>query len=397
MDDARNSNNKLQDSELMVRMLFESAPQGILAINADGRVVLANTMVEKMFGYSANELIDYPLEHLIPENSKQPHQEHQKAFFANPKKRPMGIGVDLEGQRKDGTRFPIEVGLSYVDASDGTLGVAFVSDITARKNAEEFLHRSELHHRELMEHMHEGLAYCRMLFENGLGSDFVYIMVNDRFEILTGLRDVAGKRVTEVIPRIRELDPDLLEIYARVSLTGSSEKFEMFLNSLQQWYLVSVYSPEKGFFVAIFDVIDERKRTEYLLHKREIELGALSSNAQDVVVRFDRDLRYTYVNARTEKETGLQQKTMVGKTPGELAIPEAVANLVTRSVRRVFETGLPSVTELSYPSPGGVTHWEASFIPEFVEKGEVRSVLNVARDITEKLSLIHISEPTRPY
>jgi len=108
---------------------------------------------------------------------------------------------------------------------------------------------------------------------------------------------------------------------------------------------------------------------------------------QDVIVRFDRDMRYTYVNARVEKETGLQQETMVGKTPGELRLPTPVVDIVTRAVRSVFETGRPYVTELSYPSPGGVTNWEASFIPEFGENGAVQSVLNIARDITDKKRL----------
>src|SRR6185436_6579169 len=162
---------------------------------------------------------------LVPMDVQQRHGEHHKAFFADPKTRPMGLGLDLEGQRKDGSRFPIEVSLNTIETSEGRLGVAFVSDITERKRAEEALHQSELQYRGLFEHMHEGLAYCKMIFENGLGSDFIYLAINERFEILTGLKDVTGKRVTEVIPRIRELDPDLLEIYARVALTGTPEKF----------------------------------------------------------------------------------------------------------------------------------------------------------------------------
>jgi len=272
MEDARKFGDVLQRSEFTVRALLESAAQAILAINVEGRLVLANPMVEKMFGYSQNELIGQPLELLLPKDSRRRHQDHQTAFFANPQKRPMGLGLDLEGQRKDGSRFPIEVSLNHVDTSEGRLGVAFVSDITERKRAEESLRQSELQYRELFEHMHEGLAYCKMIFENGFGSDFIYLTVNERFEMLTGLKDVKGKKVTEVIPHIRELDPGLLEIYARVSLTGIPEKFEMFVNSLGQWYMVSVYSPEKGYFVAVFDVIDERRQMEDTLRQSEERL-----------------------------------------------------------------------------------------------------------------------------
>jgi PAS domain S-box-containing protein len=269
MGDAPKRGKLLQLGESTIRSILESAAQGILAINADGRLVLANNMALKMFGYNPNELLYQPLELLIPENLKHRHLKHQKGYFANPKNRPMGIGLDLEGRRKDGSRFPIQVSLSYVDTDEGRLGIAFIIDLTERKRAEELSHRSELLNRELIEHMSEGVAYCKMLFENGEGSDFVYLMVNQRFDILTGLKDVTGKRVTEVIPGIRELDPGVFEIYARVATTGIAETFEVFLNSLGQWYLISVYSPEKNFFVALFDVLDERKRMEDALRQSE--------------------------------------------------------------------------------------------------------------------------------
>jgi signal transduction histidine kinase len=115
-------------------------------------------------------------------------------------------------------------------------------------------------YRALFERMSEGCAYCQMFFENGVPQDFLYLAVNDAFETLTGLRDVTGRKVSEVIPGLREADPQLFDIYGRVSLTGTPEKFEMFLQALQMWFSVSVYSPAKGYFVAVFEVITERKR-----------------------------------------------------------------------------------------------------------------------------------------
>ena len=272
MEDTRKSRGALQSSESTVRALLESAAQGILAVNTDGRFVLANRKAEKIFGYSEKELLGQPLDLLVPTNVQDSHRGHHEAFFANPISRPMGMGLDLEGQRKDGSRFPIEVSLNSVETSEGSLGVAFVSDITERNRAAEALRQSELQYRGLFEHMREGLAYCKMIFENGVGSDFIYLTVNQRFHVLTGLKDVTGKRASEVMPRIRELDPDVLEICARVSLTGRPEKVEMFFNSLGQWYWVSAYCPEKGFFVAVFDVIDERKRMEAALCQSEERL-----------------------------------------------------------------------------------------------------------------------------
>ena len=84
-----------------------------------------------------------------------------------------------------------------------------------------------------------------MLFENGIGSDFIYLAVNPRFEALTGLTDVIGKRATEVLPLFRDLDPGAFEIYGRVAQTGVPVRFERFLNAFQQWFAMSAYSPER--------------------------------------------------------------------------------------------------------------------------------------------------------
>jgi PAS domain S-box-containing protein len=86
--------------------------------------------------------------------------------------------------------------------------------------------------------------------------------VNSAFERLTHLKDVIGKKVTEVIPGIRESDPGLFDIYGRVASTAKPERFEMYVEALSTWFLISVYSPQKDHFIAIFDVITERKRAE---------------------------------------------------------------------------------------------------------------------------------------
>ena len=112
----------------------------------------------------------------------------------------------------------------------GGIGIYLSRIIARRTQLIQELRRSEERYRSLFENMLDGFAYCKMFFEDGKPQDFVYLYVNDSFERLTGLKNVVGKKVTEVIPGIRESNPELFEIYGRVALTGNPEKFETYVD-----------------------------------------------------------------------------------------------------------------------------------------------------------------------
>jgi PAS domain S-box-containing protein len=142
----------------------------------------------------------------------------------------------------------------------------------AKFRADDALRESEARFRSLFENMQEGFAYCRMVFERGQPRDFIYLHVNDAFERLTGLKDVVGRRVTEVLPGIRDTNPELFEIYGRVAANGQPEKFETYVQRLQMWFSISVYCPAPEHFVAVFDVITERKQAEAEVRRLNAEL-----------------------------------------------------------------------------------------------------------------------------
>ncbi len=130
----------------------------------------------------------------------------------------------------------------------------------------------------LLDSLFNGVAYCRMLFDGDRPADFVYLYTNRAFHSQTGLGEVAGRRVSEIIPGIRETDSELLDIYGRVARSGKPEIFERFVASLNQWFSVSVYSPHRDHFIAIFDVITERKQREEEM-RRQHETLALAQRA----------------------------------------------------------------------------------------------------------------------
>jgi PAS domain S-box-containing protein len=127
----------------------------------------------------------------------------------------------------------------------------------------------------LINHMALGFSYCRMHYENDRACDFTYLMVNPAFEKITRLHGVLGKRITEVIPGIWESNPEVLEIYERVALTGSPESFESYVPALSSWFAVTSYSPKKGYFVATFEDITERKQAEKSLRENQELLSTI--------------------------------------------------------------------------------------------------------------------------
>src|SRR5262249_10536220 len=124
-------------ADAQFQTLVESAPNGVIAVDADGRIVLVNAQTERMFGYARAELVGQPVECLIPPRLRSGHAVLRQGFVASPHARPMGTGCELFGQRKDGGEFPIEIGLNPIETAAGALVLASMADISERKQAEE--------------------------------------------------------------------------------------------------------------------------------------------------------------------------------------------------------------------------------------------------------------------
>ena len=174
------------------------------------------------------------------------------------------------------------------------------------------LQESENLYRSLFENMLNGFAYCQMLFEDDQPRDFIYLKVNSAFEALTGLKDVVGKKVSEVIPGIQESDPELLEIYGRVALTGKPERFENYVEALKMWFSISVYSPAKEYFVSVFDVITERKRAE----KRITVKGENAGWRQRLHFPHDLEGNFLYINEAAYNTRWYRKEELLSQGPG---------------------------------------------------------------------------------
>lgn len=170
-----------------------------------------------------------------------------------------------------------------------------VRDINGR--AQDAMAESERRYRSLFENMLEGFAYCKMLLDDrGRSMDFVYLDVNSAFGELTGLRNVVGKRFTEVVPGGKDSQAELFERYGRVALTGEPERFEIEIKALGMWFSISAYGAGERCFVAVFDNITERKQTEQALRQAEEKYRAIFQDAVVGIFQSTPDGRYINAN-----------------------------------------------------------------------------------------------------
>lgn len=262
-----------------------------------------------------------------------------------------------------------------------------------RRKAGEGIKNSEQNYRSLFESMLHGYAHCEMLFENGEPRDFIYLDVNTNFEVLTGLKDVVGRKITELIPGIRESSPELLQMYGRVALTGIPERFEIYVKTLGIWFSISTYSPRKGQFVALFDNVTERKRAEQALRESDERYRLILSNVDEIVyvVGIENgnplESRAQFVSEGVERIAGYAAEDFL-RDPGLWlrAIHPDDLSAVEQATRRILKSGVSGTREyrLRHGKTGAYIWIEDHVTPRLDDSGGPAAVLGVARDVTER-------------
>ena len=294
----------IQHSEAF-KAIFEYATTAILLVDINGIIRLSNPFCDQLFGYEPDELLTQSVEVLIPDKYRPTHSNLMKGFFTSPKRRSMGVGLELSAQKKSGEVFPVEINLGYYEASPEPMAIVFLSDITHRKRTEEALYEDEKRLRDIIQSISDAFM--------GFTNDWRYLYLNDQaLSILNKSRnEVLGKSIWDVFPTSLG---DNFEREFRLRHKGKLAPFTFKTHSGSTWWQVRVAKYNGGMALFCSDITETTFALE-AQHQSEQQFSVIfnSSPAAISITELTTGI-VTDINAAYTHLLGYNKEDLVGKS-----------------------------------------------------------------------------------
>jgi len=370
--------------EVLLQTLCDSSPIGVYIVR-DKKLQYVNPKYQELTGFSEGELLDIDPFQLVLPIDKDSAKASAIAMLKGKRTQPYEYRVF----NKDGGIRHIMETVTSIQHQGRRAVLGNYMDITEQVKMGEALRDSEQQYHSLFKSMLNGFAYCQIVVDkNNQPIDFIYLEVNDAFERLTGLRkeDVIGKKATEALPGIKESHSDLFDTYGKVALTGEPTDFELYFEPLAIWLTISVYCPRRGYFVAVFDNITERKQAEEALWERKENFRALAEDSSDgiSISNYEGEIgKRVYCNQGLAKLTGYSVEEILSLPLMEIVHPDDRARLTEIRRKRVGQDSAPKRYESTLMTREGDTLPVELIISKTVWQGQP-AIMVVYRDVTER-------------
>ena len=309
--------HRLAAERIRLATAVDQTAESIVITDPKANIVYVNPAFERITGYGRDEVIGKN-PRVLKSGSQPP--EYYREMWATLAAGNTWVG-EFTNRRKDGGLFTEEATISPIRSEAGGVSgfVAVKRDVTVQRAQQAALAASERSYKSLFDNMQEGFAFHRMIWDNGVPVDYEFVSANDAFGELTGLRDVVGKRVSQLLPGLRESDPELFEIYGRVAAGGAPERLRSRIAAMGMWFAVSVYCPEPGYFAAVIENVTEQENAAEALRSSEEKFARAFRSAPVLVAIVDVETG-ELVDANDQALTveGQVRDEALGRTPAEL-------------------------------------------------------------------------------
>jgi len=371
------SQKKESDEDLrFFQTTFDSITDAVFIHDLNGRFLMVNQSACKVLEYSREELLALRVSDIVESSDKIDSRISAIKNQGN-------LVFDDYHFSKSGIAIPVEVNSQDILFNGEKAIISVVRNLTERIQHQETLQTSEKKYRDLFNNMNSAFALHQIvLSQQGKPTDYVYMEVNKEFEILTGMqsKEVIGKRVSEILPNIKNESLNFIELYGKVALSGESIYFDdLYSETLNKYFNLSAYCPQPGYFATIFRDITEYKTTEKALAESEKRNKLLADLSFEAMV-IHREGIIVDVNKAFEKLTGYSREEAIGQNLFEKVTFKKDVEKVSKNIAK---THAKPYQITGTKKDGTPFHAEVEGL-DFMMDGQKTRIVSI-RDISEKI------------